>query len=1098
MMGPPSPVGGGGGGAPGGPPGGPPRPPSGGGGGAFGGMQFNVPKLPGAGLVREIGEEFGFAAKQVLLFGTAYKALAFIQSFPAQVGEAVGALQSFRNTIVEISPSAEEAAESSQFILDVVDKYNTPIQSARDGFTKLYASMKPTGFSGDEIRDLFLGISQAAATFGMSADKVDRVNYAFAQMASKGQVMSEELKGQLGDVLPGAMGIFAEAAGFEGPDAITKFSKALEDGAYKGGAMKTLLTNVGSIMRKEFGPGAEGAARTFQGVMNRMQNSTKLLYEAFEPVAVGFLNSVVMPLTSGLKTVTDGFNAFFTGTNAKTAGGFAFAQELEKLRPTFEGLRTNAIALAQVFGEFAKVALSAGSALLQIAGNPIVGFMAKIYAIMVPLNMALGVMRGLWALNSLQLLLFNARVAMGVPTLSAFRGMMQATGATAAVTATSIRTAGLTLRTFFASTGVGLILVGISLLIERFMSMNQTLADTRAKALGAADAIRAMSQTEARQASQQYGRQAQSLKGLSREIEEGKMKGKAWIEVTKEQAEALKSAGVTASDVRGSLQVQPMRVGGAYQKVEGLAAEARYRVRVLDYQDKQSRQQASIAPTTGGDGDAGAAGAAKTKKERESRIPQLTLELEKTKELSAIEMQIVNAQLMNNTGQLNSLELLKQLVEFKYEAKGLALEDLTTEERAQKYKEIGLRRELAIFKNQLQLQIDLKKERDEIQQGFAATLAGYQEEANFQQMYLDLINQGILPSLAKVRVEAEKAFAQEEKKLDQSIEQIEADVASLELKIEALKLEKNLTTEKKEQLEADEKRLETLKDELRIRGLLKDTAPERRGAAIAAGERSLAPKTASEYIGEGEEAARDKLEELMNTGYQVVQAANAIGDAFGEAFKGVITGSMTAQEALAGMFRSIADHFADMVAQMIAEYLKMQAIGLLKTIFNVVAPAIGGGLGGAFGASGPSFNAGAFSGPALSPGAAFGGAGVGNFSSAFGSGAAAFNPAAFSVTGFANGGMVTGPTMGLVGEGRYNEAIIPLPDGKSVPVQLSGSAGGNAAPINTSIVVNVKNGQAESQMSGNQGNQLARELEGAVRQVILKESRPGGLISSSR
>ncbi len=67
----------------------------------------------------------------------------------------------------------------------------------------------------------------------MSADKVDRVNYAFAQMASKGQVMSEELKGQLGDVLPGAMGIFAKAAGFEGTDAIQKFSKALEEGAYR-------------------------------------------------------------------------------------------------------------------------------------------------------------------------------------------------------------------------------------------------------------------------------------------------------------------------------------------------------------------------------------------------------------------------------------------------------------------------------------------------------------------------------------------------------------------------------------------------------------------------------------------------------------------------------------------------------------------------------------------------------------------------------------------------------------------------------------------------------------------------------------------------
>ena len=41
---------------------------------------------------------------------------------------------------------------------------------------------------------------------------------------------------------------------------------------------------------------------------------------------------------------------------------------------------------------------------------------------------------------------------------------------------------------------------------------------------------------------------------------------------------------------------------------------------------------------------------------------------------------------------------------------------------------------------------------------------------------------------------------------------------------------------------------------------------------------------------------------------------------------------------------------------------------------------------------------------------------------------------------FANGGTVKGPTLGLVGEGKYNEAIIPLPDGKSVPVMLQGSS----------------------------------------------------------
>jgi hypothetical protein len=212
--------------------------------------------------------------------------------------------------------------------------------------------------------------------------------------------------------------------------------------------------------------------------------------------------------------------------------------------------------------------------------------------------------------------------------------------------------------------------------------------------------------------------------------------------------------------------------------------------------------------------------------------------------------------------------------------------------------------------------------------------------------------------------------------------------------------------------------------------------------------------------------------------------AGAIGNSFGEAFKGIITGSMTAQQALAGMFQSIADSFADMAAQMIAEYVRMQALSLLKTIFSAVAPAIGGGLSSGFGAGTSS---------AIDTGA-------GGWADSFGTSLKFANggiaPGSFQA--FANGGMVTGPTLGLVGEGRYNEAIIPLPDGKSVPVQLSGGVGGNAAPINTNIVVNVKNGQAESQTSGSQGNQLARELEGAVRQVILKESRPGGLISSSR
>jgi len=46
---------------------------------------------------------------------------------------------------------------------------------------------------------------------------------------------------------------------------------------------------------------------------------------------------------------------------------------------------------------------------------------------------------------------------------------------------------------------------------------------------------------------------------------------------------------------------------------------------------------------------------------------------------------------------------------------------------------------------------------------------------------------------------------------------------------------------------------------------------------------------------------------------------------------------------------------------------------------------------------------------------------------------------------FADGGIVTKPTLGLVGEGSMNEAIIPLPDGKSVPVKIEGGSSNNSS-----------------------------------------------------
>lgn len=1005
----------------------PPSGPSGGGGfSQFGRAMGNI-NLPGAGTIRELGAEFAFAAKQVLLFGTAYKALAFIQAFPGEVGQAVGQLQSFRNTLSAISPSAQEAAASNKLILDLVDKYNIPLQSARDGFTKLYASMAPAGFQGEEIRQLFTGISQAAATFGMSADKVDRVNYAFAQMASKGQVMSEELKGQLGDVLPGAMAIFAEAAGFKGPKAIQDFSAALEEGRYKGEAMVGLLKNVGIVMTQEFGPGAEGAARTFQGVINRMQNSLKLLYEAFEPAAVGFLNGVVTPMTQGIRQVADGVNSFFTGAQARTAGGSALAKELERLRPTFDGIRNNLSALIQQFSSFGKIALEISKILLQIAGNPVVGYLLRIYAIVLPLNMALGVMRGLWISNAAQLLIFNARVLTGTTTLSAFRGMMSATGATAQTTAAAIRGAGLTLRTFFASTGIGLVLVGISMLIERFMSLNQRLEETKTKALFAAQAIRGMSASEAKAEVLSRTRVLKTLQGLQRQqTPYGGAPG-----VAPGQVQQLEAAGVPVEGglVPGGRRfIRRENLGGLIQQQKQLLGEAVSRQQQLALEERQLKTPPPLPSIPGGDGDAGS-----------------------TRKIKEYYRDISDS--LSDIGQkekdnLQSLYLARQITERQYDLGLAAIELETSKKVAAEQLRVSLAR---LNDENLSAGDKLLKQKD-LQVKYDNTLVLARNKYNLavQKSLFDLekpIGEGIRDEgLAIAKAETQiKAYRQgrlqltaaEEaaiivsekfKDLDEEELQLVAEKIKDYEEIIALRIENNRLLEQEAELAKAKAEIETM------------------GTGLMAGFYGSAAQTYESQLAQGkpEEHARQMAEletqsmRLQATFGGIQNAIGGIGSAFGtlmtEGIASMVQGTATAQEVFSQFLNSIGQALQQAAAQMIATYV---AIGIARIFAGMGASPMG--LEGATKAAGNlnptvGFGAGTFTGFAK------GGVALGGFKA------------------FADGGVVNGPTLGLVGEGKYNEAIVPLPDGRAIPVQMqgdsvrdkmngSGNGGAAAAPM---------------------------------------------------
>jgi len=89
---------------------------------------------------------------------------------------------------------------------------------------------------------------------------------------------------------------------------------------------------------------------------------------------------------------------------------------------------------------------------------------------------------------------------------------------------------------------------------------------------------------------------------------------------------------------------------------------------------------------------------------------------------------------------------------------------------------------------------------------------------------------------------------------------------------------------------------------------------------------------------------------------------------------------------------------------------------------------------------------------------------------------------------YSQGGIATEPTY-LVGEGKHNEAVVPLPNGRSIPVDMKGGSGTN----NVSINVNV-DGSSSNVADGEKGKQLGKMMEVAVMEVIQREKRPGGVL----
>ena len=215
---------------------------------------------------------------------------------------------------------------------------------------------------------------------------------------------------------------------------------------------------------------------------------------------------------------------------------------------------------------------------------------------------------------------------------------------------------------------------------------------------------------------------------------------------------------------------------------------------------------------------------------------------------------------------------------------------------------------------------------------------------------------------------------------------------------------------------------------------------ERAAALDAATEKQ---KADSESIGKG---IQDRLQDYYNS---VKDLGGAIGDA-------VVSGLQGLEDQLTAFVTTGKANFKELAASILKDLAR---IAIRAAIIAPIVKALGG----------------------LFPGFKFANGGI------------MTGDGPVPLKKYASGGIANSPQLALYGEGSKPEAYVPLPDGRRIPVAMQGGGSGK-----TSVVVNVNASGTSVQGDETQSRQLGVAVSAAVQAELVKQQRPGGLLSSTR
>lgn len=315
-----------------------------------------------------------------------------LQSFGMDAIQTSARVEGLQNAIVFASGSAQEGAKNLQFLSDISERLGLNQLAATEGFRTLSGALMRTGITADQTRSIFSNVSTAVRGAQLSADDAKGVYLALGQIMSKGKVSAEELRGQIGERIPGAFNIAARAMGLT----TAELDKMMQKGDL---ASKDFIIPFSQELQKQFAGALPKAVQSLGANLERINNDLLNL-------KTSFVNEFTPEIQSAVRVLRENFVPALKL-------GFGYLRTAVKfIRDNAEGLKALAFGVGVAALAYGRLTIAAklnafwmGTSTLSfyahaIAANGLSGAWAVLNSVMLanPIGLAIAAIAGFSAI----------------------------------------------------------------------------------------------------------------------------------------------------------------------------------------------------------------------------------------------------------------------------------------------------------------------------------------------------------------------------------------------------------------------------------------------------------------------------------------------------------------------------------------------------------------------------------------------------------------------------------------------------------------------------------------------------------------------------